>query len=317
MSALSRFLNLPASRRTYSSYFSSKSGGGRYFNSAKAPKVAVVAPNANSTNANAKNESSASADSQQQQDGTTQASASSGSLGESQAPSGSVSSPASEGVNSTVSNSSSDFSSASQLYVPPLSITAKDFKMHHFFSLHRPLLLLNEPASIFRGVAPNQPLFPSPPAPAFDAHTHHPGLGLGETPYDPFVDADAEAARQLTRALTMARAESALSWEKTLKHLGLDVTKDADRVGLQERFEKDWEDVLMDSTKRKRRKKMKKHKCVFFFDLLLPKSPFCAMCRLQSTVLPFIYLGTSLIFFALSRLKKRRRATRSERLRMK
>lgn len=77
---------------------------------------------------------------------------------------------------------------------------------------------------------------------------------------DPFIDADAEAARQLTRALTMSKAGATVSWEDTLKKLGLDVSKDADRVNLREQFEREWEDVMMDSTKRKRRKKMKKHK---------------------------------------------------------
>lgn len=74
------------------------------------------------------------------------------------------------------------------------------------------------------------------------------------------VDTDAEAARQLTRALTMTKAGATVSWEETLKRLGLDVSKEAERVNLQEQFEKDWEDVMLDSTKRKRRKKMKKHK---------------------------------------------------------
>jgi hypothetical protein len=44
-----------------------------------------------------------------------------------------------------------------------------------------------------------------------------------------------------------------------LKTLGLDVSKEAERVNLQEQFEKDWEDVMLD-TKMKRRKKMKEHK---------------------------------------------------------
>jgi len=81
-----------------------------------------------------------------------------------------------------------------------------------------------------------------------------------EAPLDPFIDADAEAARQLTRALTMSKAGSTLAWENTLKHLGLDVSKEADRVNLQQQFDREWEEVLLDSTRRKRRKKMKKHK---------------------------------------------------------
>jgi endonuclease I len=86
--------------------------------------------------------------------------------------------------------------------------------------------------------------------------------GFGEPPNAFLVDADAEAARQLTRALTMTKAGSTVSWEETLKTLGLDVSKEAERVNLQQQFKKDWEDVVLDSTKRKRRKKMKKHKCV-------------------------------------------------------
>jgi len=74
------------------------------------------------------------------------------------------------------------------------------------------------------------------------------------------MDADAEAARQLTRALTMSKAGASIAWEDTLRHLGLDVTQSADRVGLAEQLAKEKHDVLMDSTKRKRRKKMKKHK---------------------------------------------------------
>lgn len=58
----------------------------------------------------------------------------------------------------------------------------------------------------------------------------------------------------------MSKASATVSWEDTLKSLGLDVSKEADRITLKQQFEQDWEDVLMDSTKRKRRKKMKKHK---------------------------------------------------------
>lgn len=106
-----------------------------------------------------------------------------------------------------------------------------------------------------------------------------PNLGTTGSSDAFMVDADAETARLLSRALTMTKAGATVSWEETLKTLGLDVAKEAERANLQQQFEKDWEnveDVKMDSTKRKRRKKMKKHK-----------------------------------------LKKRRRATRSERLRLK
>jgi hypothetical protein len=76
------------------------------------------------------------------------------------------------------------------------------------------------------------------------------------------IDADAEAARQLTRALTMNSAGAAMAWENTLRRLGLDPDKDPERVGLQEQMDKEWNDVLMESTKKRRRKKMNKHKLV-------------------------------------------------------
>jgi hypothetical protein len=81
-------------------------------------------------------------------------------------------------------------------------------------------------------------------------------------PTEAHLDADAIAARQLGRALAMSRLGSATAWETTLKHLGLDPAKEPERVELQGQMDKDWEDVqiLLDSTKRKRRKKMKKHK---------------------------------------------------------
>jgi len=87
-----------------------------------------------------------------------------------------------------------------------------------------------------------------------------PNFGTASPPEASFADADAEAARHLTRALTMTKAAATVSWEGTLKKLGVDVSKEAERVNLQQQFDKDWEDVMLDSTKRKRRKKMKKHK---------------------------------------------------------
>ncbi|KAF4615041.1 hypothetical protein D9613_002645 [Agrocybe pediades] len=262
MPALSRLLYLPASRRSFSSYFSSKSGGGRYFNSAKSPKTAVVG-----SKANVKNDPSAEV----QKDGVQAANGTSvssvvnpGAIGDAHA--SSPSSSPSSSISGVSENAASPASPSSSLadafaefnhhHIPQISISAKDFKTHQFFSLHRPLLLINQPSSIFRPITPNQPLF-RPQQPEVDQSKQQFGL---DAPTDPFIDADAEAARQLTRALTMSKAASTLAWENTMKHLGLDVSKDADRVNLQEQFERDWEDVMLDSTKRKRRKKMKKHK---------------------------------------------------------
>lgn len=246
MAALSRFINAPASRRSFSSYFSSKAGGGRYFNSAKPGKPGVVA-----ANGAPKPDTAAAAEAQP--DGSVQSIPSSP-LAEPQA---APSTPATATTAAVESPSPLTTSS----HMPPLAVSAKDFKMHQFFALHRPLLLIGQPAALFRGVAHGQPLLTrGAPAPQPGLGS---GLGLGlglDAPLDPLVDADAEAARQLTRALTVARAEAALSWERTLKHLGLDVAQDADRVGLPAQFAREWAEVLLDSTKRKRRKKMKKHK---------------------------------------------------------
>jgi len=255
MSAFTRLLHVPASRRTYSSFFSSKSGGGRYFNSAKSPKSTTVALKNNKTNVDP---------SEVQKDGV-QAGSASQNTGASQNPiadaqsSQTVSgSPSADESSKTVTPQTMELSNAfaelSNSLMPQLIITPKDFKTHQFFSLHRPLLLISQPTSIFRPIPPNHSIFEAvQPSSAQNPFVFDP---LSE----PLVDADAEAARQLTRALTMNKAGATVSWEDTLKHLGLDLAQDADRVNLQQQFDKDWQDVMMDSTKRKRRKKMKKHK---------------------------------------------------------
>jgi hypothetical protein len=251
MSAFARLLHVPASCRTYSSYFSSKAGGGRYFNSSKkSPTVALK----NNTNVDPSEpqKDAVKSDPANQNAGTSQ-------------------NPIADAQPSQTASSSTSPDESPKTVTPPqtnafaelsnnnlisqLFITPKDFKTHQFFSLHRPLLLISHPSSIFRPVPPNhsildnlQPLMMPQNPLGFD-----PAL-------EPSIDADAEAARQLTRALTMNKAGATVSWEDTLKYLGLDVAQEADRVNLQQQFDKDWQEVMMDSTKRKRRKKMKKHK---------------------------------------------------------
>ncbi|KIM48749.1 hypothetical protein M413DRAFT_437927 [Hebeloma cylindrosporum] len=276
MSALSRFI-IPSSRRSCSSYFSSKSGGGRYFNLTKPPKNPVVA-----TNNKPKNDSPAEVQSDKVQSASAGAGVvGTGPIAESPStPNAAPSESSSSGGTTTTTTSplslSDAFAEFSQQHVPQqLAINSKDFKIHQFFSLHRPLLLISQPGTIFRPAPPNHPIFSPPQEQPEAKEPAYLKYGL-DAPLDPFIDADAEAARQLTRALTMSKAGSMLAWENTLKHLGIDVSKDADRMNLQQQFDKEWEEVLLDSTKRKRRKKMKKHK-----------------------------------------LRKRRRATRSERLRLK
>jgi hypothetical protein len=250
MSAFSRLLHVPASRRTYSSFFSSKSGGGRYFNSTKKNATVALKNNANVDPSEAKKESVQSGPANQDTGATQNPIAD---AQPSQTASGSASTDESPKTVTPHTNAFAERSNNSLM--PQLFITPKDFQTHQFFSLHRPLLLISHPASIFRPVLPNHSIFD----PLQSSTAQQNPLGFDPSS-EPSVDADAEAARQLTRALTMNKAGATVSWEDTLKHLGLDVTQEADRVNLQQQFDKDWREVMMDSTKRKRRKKMKKHK---------------------------------------------------------
>ncbi|KAF9469313.1 hypothetical protein BDZ94DRAFT_1244185 [Collybia nuda] len=278
MSAFARFLHpTPTARRAYSSFFSSKpGGGGRYFNSAKPPKVIPGGAAKNATNkVETSTESSA---------GGVQASAGGGGAGAANGgskPNGLMNANGDQGAPaSKASSASSSSSSSSTTKAPgpetdanPLTtgrsghthmhrqhpvVTPKDFKLHQFFSLHRPLLLLAQPSSILSSAAPDVDPTSVKPISSATSMTNHPWL-LDEFA-EASMDADAAAARQLTRALTINHAGATAAWENTLRQLGLDVTKDADRVGLQQQWDREWQEVLMDSTKRKRRKKMKKHK---------------------------------------------------------
>jgi hypothetical protein len=252
MSAFARLLHVPASRRTYSSFFSSKSGGGRYFNSAKKSATVTLKNNTNADPSEVQKESgSANQNAGASQNPITEAQSS-------QTASGSASSDeSSKTITPQTMEISNPFAEISNSLVPQLIITPKDFKTHQFFSLHRPLLLISQPTSIFRPVPPNHSIFDAlqlpPPAASQNPLGFDPASELS-------IDADAEAARQLTRALTMNKAGATVSWENTLKLLGLDVAQEVDRVNLQQQFDKEWQEVMMDSTKRKRRKKMKKHK---------------------------------------------------------
>lgn len=78
--------------------------------------------------------------------------------------------------------------------------------------------------------------------------------------YNVNVDEDVETARQLHYVITKNRVGAVAEWETVLKKMGLDMSQDAERVQLREQMDKEWEEVLMDSVKRKRKKKMKKHK---------------------------------------------------------
>ncbi|KAJ7156959.1 hypothetical protein C8R43DRAFT_997813 [Mycena crocata] len=253
MSAFTRFLHpLPASRRTYSSFFS-KPGGGRYFNSHK-PAKSVVAVNSTKTPGTPSPDVT---DSAPTSEATGCGSDSSPPLLDGAA-SPSVASP--PRASTLVPLAASAVRHPEGLPSHPV-ITPKDFQLHQFFSIHRPLLLLPTPPAIFKTPPPSAPLFYTPPQ-DYESHSSLPDevVGHPDESTDIPVDADAEAARQLTRALTMSRAGATVSWESTLRRLGLDVDSAAHELRVTE-WNQEWEDILADSVKRKRKKKMKKHKC--------------------------------------------------------
>lgn len=71
-------------------------------------------------------------------------------------------------------------------------------------------------------------------------------------------DADADAARALSHALVMSRVQGAVDWKAALQKLGVEANSAAD-VEEEARVGGDLA-VLLDSVKRKRRKKITKHK---------------------------------------------------------
>jgi hypothetical protein len=158
--------------------------------------------------------------------------------------------------------------------------SAQDIRLHQFFSLHRPLLNLAQPgASVFESA-------PDVPANWTEARRDSEAV---EYALDS-ADADAHAARQLARAIVMNRVGADISFDAALRRLGLDVSEGrarAEDVDLSDLT------IHLDSTKRKRRKKMKKHKYVYLLSSYhIPSDWPC-------------------------RLKKRRKAQRSERMRLK
>ncbi|PCH37872.1 hypothetical protein WOLCODRAFT_161115 [Wolfiporia cocos MD-104 SS10] len=211
---------VPAARRAYSVF--SKPGGGRYFNSAKPPKVAP-APTKVDT-ASPPGDASA-------KDQSTQ--------------------PSSAAVTPEGSSTAPTMPSLTPFMPVHPAINAHDLRLHQFFSLHRPLLHVSQPASTIFESAPDT--FTWPPAPPAETAN----VNNLEDPPEASPEEDADAARQLARALVVNRLGASIAWEDTLQKLGLDVTESrAEEVRAAEtEFE-----VYMDSVKRKRRKKMKKHK---------------------------------------------------------
>ncbi|KAA1469290.1 hypothetical protein DENSPDRAFT_596001 [Dentipellis sp. KUC8613] len=235
MSMLPRYLRpIPATRRSYS-FFSSKSGGGRYFNSTKPTKVVPTT----TSKGTARVDTAAP-------DGTT--------------------SKASDDAASASPVTPEQPSMPAPPVVPPVhfvspffghpQLSAQDLKLHQFFSLHRPLSLYQSSASLFESPSSAYDITGEARREAMpqasDAEMHD----FDNIP-EASPEADADAARQLSRALVMNRIGSTISFDEALARLGLDINEG--RVGAEGIV------VDMDSTKRKRRKKMKKHKCVHTF----------------------------------------------------
>jgi len=263
---------VPARSRAYSSFFSNKAGGGRYFNPAKSSKPVVATPAANKGKADASspplpadagdglngtpNNNTGDHQMMKINDQTTSSSTTSHTMSSHD----SLSSSSPHSSTPTPSTSVTHPQHTTLLHHP--SIDSNDFKLNQFFSLHRPLLLLSHPISTFFEQPSDLPqshplssLFAdtarnAPPASVFTL----------DNPPEASPEADADAARQLARALVLNRVGGTVAWESTLRHLGLDVNLEEGRASLKEQCEREWEDIMMDSTKRKRRSKMKKHK---------------------------------------------------------
>ena len=230
----------PSSRRAYSLF--SKPPGGRFFNSSKPPKVVPPASAKSPTHVEA---SAPNGDSQHQTSSSLPDDSSASSSGATSQPSPKLS-----------SSPLPTFSAAPTALAshPPLS--PPDLRLHQFFAQHRPLVL-SQPASALFDISSTLTLGYTPPqAPTATATAAQMTL---EDPPETTPEADADTARLLARTLAMNAVNSAVTWDATLRRLGLNP---AETTALGDLV------VQLDSTKRKRRKKMKKHKCVYFVHIL-------------------------------------------------
>lgn len=226
----------PSSRRAYSLF--SKPPGGRFFNSSKPPKVVPPASAKSPTRVEA---GTSSGDAQQQQRQGSPPSPDDPST----SPSGSPSQL------STPPQPVPSLSSAPTALASHPLLSAPDLRLHQFFAQHRPLVLSQPPTVLF-DTSPMLALGPAPPRTPTATATGSQAMTL-EDPPETTPEADADTARLLARTLAMNAVSSAVSWEATLRRLGLNMIEDPALGGPS---------IELDSTQRKRRKKMKKHKCV-------------------------------------------------------
>ena len=273
---------LPTTRRAYSSFFSSKPGGGRFFNSAKPPKTVVNAGKSKPDNASTVNDGTVNGAGSAQNgsgigSGSSKLKTTAGEESSPARPSPCVTDTAAarrptQGSHNTPANptttapllstSSLSPTSSSEQYIFPRHpvMSPDDYKLHQFFSLHRPLLLHAQPTSAIFESSPHSLHLFAPPPPKGEIPLRPVHLGTLDDPPEASSEADAHAARQLARALVINRVGGAISWEDTLAKLGLDRNTEEGKVELAKEWAREWETIYADSVKRKRKKKMKKHK---------------------------------------------------------
>ncbi|KAG6376222.1 hypothetical protein JVT61DRAFT_2197 [Boletus reticuloceps] len=242
--------------RAYSSFFSSKPGGGRHFVSAKPPKPVLQPGRAKvDTTTSAASPTESTATSPPTNASRVVKAASADEKLSSKPAETHPQSPLSSGISPPFTYSSS---SADHVPIHP-TVSSKEYKLHQFFSLHRPLLLLDHPTSaIFEASDPSTPLFTS----SEDQVNNNPWHSITtiDNPPESSPDADADAARQLAHALVMNRVGDAVAWQQALSRLGLSAKYSEDDMTLAKETAQEWVTIHADSTRRKKRKKMKKHK---------------------------------------------------------
>lgn len=262
--------------RSYS-FFSSKSGSRSIGASTKPPR-SVTGPAASkgssstaSSNPNSNNNTS------NDEDGSASSLTSS-----EDASSANSTTTASSGSSVDPIAQSSPFQPPFQPHHPALS--PNDLKLHQFFSLHRPLFLSQPSSSLFESSStlrlPNSASTPSTGYSSAQVEAEQ-SSGAFEDPPEASAEADADAARLLARALVINRVGGTIRWDETMRRLGWKgadskevLTMSVEMVGgTSSGADMEGENVVdMDSVKRKRRKKMKKHKlkkrrkvCPLFF----------------------------------------------------
>src|SRR5882762_4420740 len=147
---------IPTTRRAYSSFFSSKPGGGRFFNSTKPPKTLVNAAKSKPDNTHAASDGAVSGSGSASGSGSSKLKTTAGEEASHERPPPAVTNGA---ATRDRPSQTSHNASASSTMTAPLRLTSppstssshilprhplmspEEYKLHQFFSLHRPLLL--------------------------------------------------------------------------------------------------------------------------------------------------------------------------------